>query len=72
MEPALKKRMEAAKIRCARTIFQNKWIVPDYAFLSRTDIGLFFLIEQLGAVVNLSEIARRVDAGPKSSKAITS
>jgi len=72
MEPALKKKMEAAKLRCARTIFQNKWIVPDYAFLSRADIGLCFLIEQLGAVVNLSEIARRVDAGETTSKGIAS
>jgi ABC1 atypical kinase-like domain len=72
MEPALKKRLEAAKARTARKIFQNKLIVPEYAFLSRADLGVCFFLEQLGAVVNLSEIARRVEAGQKTSKAIAS
>jgi hypothetical protein len=71
-DPALEKRMQAVWNRCARRIFQNKWINPEYAFLSRADIGIRFLIEQLEAVVNLSEIARRVEAGPKTSKAIAS
>ena len=70
MEPALKKKMDAAWARGARTIFQNKMIVPEYAFLSRADVGICFLLEQLGAVVNISEIARRVEAGRKTSKAI--
>ena len=72
IEPAVKKRIDAAKARVARKIFQNKMIVPEYAFLSRADMGLCFLLEQLGAVVNLSEIARRVEAGQKTSKAIAS
>jgi hypothetical protein len=67
VDPALKKRIEAAKIRTARKIFQNKLIVPEYVFLSRADIGTCFLLEQLGAVVNISEITRRVDADRKNS-----
>jgi hypothetical protein len=66
IEPAVKKRIDAAKARVARKIFQNKMIVPEYTFLSRADMGLCFLLEQLGAVVNVSEIARRVDAGKSS------
>ena len=58
--------------RDRRKIFQKKLIEPEFAFLSRADIGLCFLIEQFGAVVNLSEIARRVEAGPKTSKTIAS
>jgi predicted unusual protein kinase regulating ubiquinone biosynthesis (AarF/ABC1/UbiB family) len=72
MEPALKKRMESARDRTARIIFQNKLIEPEYAFLSRADIGLYFLLEQLGAVVNVSEVARRVDARPKTYKVMAS
>lgn len=68
MDPALKKKMDAAWARGARKIFQNKLIVPEYAFLSRADVGLCFLLEQLGAVVNLSEIARRVEAGQRLPK----
>ena len=72
IEPLLKKKIDAAKARAARTIFQNKLIEPEYTFLSRADMGLCFLLEQLGAVVNISEITRRVDAGPKTFKAIDS
>ncbi len=71
-DPAVEQRMRAAWTRCGRRIFQNKWINPEYAFLSRADIGLCFLLQQLGAVVNISEIARRVEAARKPSKAIVS
>jgi hypothetical protein len=70
LEPALKKKIEAAKARTARKIFQNKLINPEYTFLSRADIGICFLIEQLGAVVNISDIARRVEAGEKTPNSI--
>jgi hypothetical protein len=63
MEPALKKRIDAAWNRAGRTILQNKMIVPEFAFLSRADHGMWFFLEQLGAVVNVSEISRRVEAG---------
>ena len=72
MEPARKKKLEAAKARAAQKIFRNKLIEPEFIFLSRADQGICFLLEQLGAVVNLSEIARRVEAGPQTSKAIES
>jgi hypothetical protein len=71
-DPAEEKRMWAAWHRCGRRIFQNKWMNPEYAFLSRADMGLCYLLEQLGAVVNVSEIARRVEAAYKTSKAIAS
>lgn len=63
MDPARKKRMDAAWARASRTIFQNKLIVPDYVFWGRADHGICYLLEQLEAVVNVSEIARRVEAG---------
>jgi hypothetical protein len=69
IEPSVKKKLDEAKARVARKIFQNKMIVPDYAFVSRVDMGLCFLLEQLRAVVNLSEVARRVDAGKGVPKA---
>jgi len=62
MEPELKKRIEAAKSRTARKIFQNKLIEPEFVFLGRADHGICFLLEQLEAVVNVSEIVRRVGA----------
>ena len=71
-DPAEEKRMWAAWQRCGRRIFKNKWMNPEYAFLSRADIGLNYLLEQLGAVVNVSEIARRVEAAYNPSKAIAS
>jgi hypothetical protein len=67
MEPAAKKRIADAKARFTRTVLRNKLIEPEYVFLSRADGGLCFLIEQLGAVVNLSEISRRVETGRRSS-----
>jgi len=72
MEPAREKRLQAAKARTARKIFQNKLIEPEFIFLSRADQGICFLLEQLGAVVNVSEISRRVDARQIISKAIAS
>jgi hypothetical protein len=71
-DPALEKKMRAAWHRCARRLFQNKWINPEYAFLSRADVGLQFLLEQLGAVINISEIVRRVEAERMTSKATIS
>ena len=71
-EPGLEKKMQAAWNRCLRRVFQNKWINPEYTFLSRADVGLRFLLDQLGAVVNLSEIARRVEAAQRTSKKIAS
>ena len=59
-DPALEKSMRAAWARVARRLVQNKWINPEYAFLSRADMGLWYLLEQLGAVVNISETARRL------------
>jgi len=72
MEPARKKKLEAAKARAARKIFQNKLIEPEFIFLSRADSGICFLLEQLGSVVNLSEVGRRVEGGQKTSQAIAS
>jgi hypothetical protein len=71
-DPAEEKRMRAAWRRCGQRIFQNKWMNPEYAFLSRADMGLAYLLEQLGAVVNVSEITRRVEAAYTTSETIAS
>jgi len=42
---------------------RNKLIAPDFAFLTRADLGLYHLLHRLGARVNISEIWR--EAAPR-------
>jgi predicted unusual protein kinase regulating ubiquinone biosynthesis (AarF/ABC1/UbiB family) len=47
-----------------RQILQDKLIDPEYVFVVRADMGINHLLSELGATVNVSEIARRVSAMP--------
>ena len=46
-----------------RMILKEKLINPDFAFVARAEYGLRYLLGELKAVVNLSEIWRRVEEG---------
>jgi hypothetical protein len=48
--------------RMGQLIWQDKLINPDFAFLGRSDMGLWHLVGEIGASVNFSEILRRVAA----------
>jgi hypothetical protein len=43
-------------------VLRDKLINPEYAFLTRAEIGLRYLLREIGATINLSEIERRVTA----------
>ncbi|MGP8235131.1 MAG: ABC1 kinase family protein [Limisphaerales bacterium] len=45
-----------------KRVLQDKLINPEFAFLGRADMGLFYLLRQLRAKVNFSEVWRRVAA----------
>lgn len=45
-----------------KRILQDKLINPEFAFLVRADQGLIYLLRELGATVNFSEVWRRVSA----------
>lgn len=47
-----------------KRILQDKLINPEFAFLMRADLGLHYLLGELGATINLSEVFRRVAATP--------
>ena len=44
--------------------FRDKLINPEHAFLSRADIGLRYLLSEIRAKINVSEIIQRVSASP--------
>jgi len=48
--------------RMTRLVFQDKLINPDFVYLTRADMGLWHLVGEIGATVNVSEISRRVSA----------
>jgi hypothetical protein len=43
-------------------VLRDKLINPEYAFITRADIGLRYLLQEIGATINYSEIERRVSA----------
>jgi hypothetical protein len=45
-----------------KQVLRDKLINPEFAFLGRSDMGLNHLLHELGAVVNYSEVLRRVAA----------
>jgi hypothetical protein len=44
-------------------VLRDKLTNPEFAFISRADLGLYSLLHQLRARVNCKEIWRRVSAG---------
>jgi predicted unusual protein kinase regulating ubiquinone biosynthesis (AarF/ABC1/UbiB family) len=55
-EPTLLNSLSQALGKAVR----NKLCNPEFAFISRTELGLYCLLHQLGARVNATEICRRV------------
>lgn len=47
-----------------RRVLQDKLINPEFAFLIRANLGLGYLLHEVGATINFSEIRRRVSAAP--------
>ena len=45
-----------------KRLLQDKLIDPEFAFVIRADLGLHYLLRELGAKVNISEVWRRVAA----------
>ena len=54
--------------RMTRLILQDKLINPDFAYISRADMGFWHLAGEIGATVNVSEISRRVSATPPRAR----
>jgi hypothetical protein len=48
----------------SKLALKNRLIVPDYAFIARAELGLYHLLHQLGARVNITEIWDRVSKAP--------
>ena len=48
--------------RIRQRILQDKLINPDFVYLMRGDMGVWHLLSEIGATVNVSEISRRVAA----------
>ena len=61
----LKKNTQFNEMRAklGRQILQDKLINPDFVYLARGDMGFWHLIGEIGAVVNISQISRRVSQG---------
>ncbi len=65
-----KTRFKTADIhrRIIQQTLKDKLINPDFVYLSRTDMGFWHLVGEIGATVNLSEIFRRVAAAPPAAR----
>jgi hypothetical protein len=50
-----------------KLILRDKLINPDFVYLTRSDMGFWHLLEEIGATVNVSEISRRVSATPPAA-----
>ena len=55
-------RIKDIQRRMGQMIWRDKLINPDFAYLSRADMGIWHLLGEIGATVNVSEISRRVAA----------
>jgi hypothetical protein len=65
-----RKNSKAAEInrRMTKLTLQDKLINPDLVYLLRGDWGVWHLLGEIGATVNVSEISRRVSAAPPSAR----
>ena len=50
------------RARIRKQTLQDKLINPDFIYLARADMGIWHLLGEIGATVNVSEISRRVSA----------
>lgn len=54
--------------RMTQLFLKDKLINPDFIYFMRADMGLWHLVDELGATVNVSEISRRVSATPPRAR----
>jgi len=54
--------------RMRQRTLQDKLINPDFVYLVRADMGVWHLLSEIGATVNVSEISRRVSANPSPAQ----
>ena len=47
---------------------QDKLINPDFVYLVRADMGIWHLLGEIGATVNVSEVSRRVAAAATGAR----
>ncbi len=57
-------KMKEIRQQYRKRLLQDKMINPDWAFHMRADLGIQYLLRELGAKVNLTEICNRVAAAP--------
>jgi serine/threonine protein kinase len=59
-DPKLEAKFREVQREMINRTLRDKLINPEYAFITRADIGLRYLLREIGAKVNYSEIVRRV------------
>lgn len=63
-DPKWSGKMRAIQSELMKRTFRDKLINPEFAFVTRADIGLRFLLKEIQAKINFSEIIRRVTGEP--------
>jgi serine/threonine protein kinase len=53
---------EEVRRRMTKLIFRDKLFNPDFVYFTRADMGLWHMLGEIGATVNVSEIVRRIAA----------
>ena len=61
-DPKKDAKLNEIRQQMRKRTLQDKLINPEFAFLMRADFGFLYLLRQIGAKVNVSEICRRVAA----------
>ncbi len=63
-DPRLESKLKEIRQQHRKRVLQDKLINPEFAFLMRADLGLHYLLRELGATINISEVWRRVSTAP--------
>jgi predicted unusual protein kinase regulating ubiquinone biosynthesis (AarF/ABC1/UbiB family) len=63
-DPKWSGKMKEIQIELMNRTFRDKLINPEFAFVTRADIGLRYLLREIQAKINFSEIIRRVTGSP--------
>jgi predicted unusual protein kinase regulating ubiquinone biosynthesis (AarF/ABC1/UbiB family) len=61
-DPKLEAKRKEIQRQYMKQVLRDKLINPEFVFLMRAEMGLHHFLHELGAVVNLSEVFRRVSA----------
>ena len=66
--PSVEAKLRSIRIKLRQRTLRDKLINPEFAFITRADVGFHHLLRELGAVVNFSEVMRRVAAAGSSQE----